>query len=76
MGIARTRIVTEELTCFFALFIDDDRSEYNIGYLKGKPVADCRSNEYVYALRDITAGEELVTAYGSFDTDDFESFGL
>ncbi|KAL3944262.1 MAG: hypothetical protein SGBAC_001656 [Bacillariaceae sp.] len=54
----------------------DDRSEYNIGHLKGKPVADYRSNEYIYALRDITAGEELVTAYGSFDTDDFESFGL
>ncbi|CAJ1945093.1 unnamed protein product [Cylindrotheca closterium] len=53
----------------------DDRAEYNIGGLKGTKV-DFKANELVYALRDITAGEELVTAYGSFDTDDFAAFDL
>ena len=55
--------------------IDDDRSEYNIGALKGS-TGDYRTEERIYALRDITAGEELVTAYGQFDTDNFAAFGL
>jgi len=53
----------------------DERAEYNIGGLKGIQVS-YKANEKIYALRDITAGEELVTSYGSFDTDDFEAFGL
>lgn len=66
--------MSEDLTCFYR-FTDDERAEYNIGGLKGSQV-DYKSNEHIYAVRDITAGEELVTAYGSFDTDDFAAFGL
>ena len=29
-----------------------------------------------YAMRDIKAGEELVTGYDEFDTNDYSPFGL
>jgi hypothetical protein len=61
--------------CILCVFIDDERAEYNIGHLKDF-TWDFMGVERVYALRDITAGEELVTAYGSFDTDNFAAFGL
>jgi len=49
--------------------------EYNIGNLKGEsqnPAID----DTVYAMRDIVAGEELVTAYDEFDTENYQAFGL
>jgi hypothetical protein len=51
--------------------------EYNVGCL---PSMDDDSSNYcnnsIFALRDIVAGEELVTNYEEFDTDHWHHFGL
>ncbi|CAJ1945166.1 unnamed protein product [Cylindrotheca closterium] len=53
----------------------DHRSEYNVGSQKGK-VAASPDDDKAYAMRDILAGEELVSAYDEFDTMNYDAFGL
>ncbi|KAL3927127.1 MAG: hypothetical protein SGBAC_013205 [Bacillariaceae sp.] len=53
----------------------DDVSEYTIGNQKGTESSKS-SIDGAYAMRDIKAGEELVTAYDEFDTENYKAFGL
>lgn len=61
--------------CFPSVCSDDDVSEYTIGNQKGTEGSKS-SIDGAYAMRDIKAGEELVTAYDEFDTENYKAFGL
>ncbi|CAJ1945167.1 unnamed protein product [Cylindrotheca closterium] len=52
----------------------DELSEYNLGNQK---VSFANSDlDSAFAMRDIQAGEEFITAYDEFDTEKYNSFGL
>ena len=58
---------------------DGETSEYSIGCLKSKVKnfpEDCAHVSASYALRDIYAGEELVTDYDEFTEESWSYFGL
>lgn len=53
----------------------DNIAEYNAGTIDVRGM-DSELTSSIYATRDIAAGEELVTAYDEFDTNNYTSFGL
>lgn len=55
----------------------DSIAEYNAGIFDSPEVKhQSFPSAAVYAMRDIEAGEEIVTGYDEFDTHDYTPFGL
>ncbi|CAJ1945193.1 unnamed protein product [Cylindrotheca closterium] len=52
----------------------DELSEYNVGVQK--LLFSRKELDAGFAMRDILAGEEFITAYDEFDTENYKSFGL
>ena len=50
-------------------------AEYNAGTVE-IPQLESDLMSVVYAARDIKAGEEMVSAYDEFDSDNYGAFGL
>ena len=53
----------------------DTLEEYNAGTVD-IPQLESDLISTIYAMRDIKAGEEMVTAYDEFDSDNYGAFGL
>ena len=61
------------------MFKDDDFYEYTVGHgdsVQQAGTDDAKLDSSVYAMRDIKAGEELVTGYDEFETNNYQAFGL
>jgi len=74
LGIGKRNVIECDLDAGSLINSYDDISEYNIA--NTNITYDTAEPDSVYAVRDIKAGEELVTAYDEFDTDNYEVFGL